>query len=158
MADYLKRELVSHTRRVCSLYKRMYRDIRYWEDDFFESRFKQLELRREFDKYKDIKDIRKGKAILEEATERFTQKIHPVHALGQPWHSFSKEGIAYGRNVESPDWVMDNWHPLEKAQYPYFFAKREAMKEEYINLWKKKMLKPSDSEHLDTRHEERKSS
>lgn len=30
---------------------------------------------------------------------------------------------------------LDYWHPLEKSQYPYFFARREQRKLEYIKLY-----------------------
>lgn len=144
--DYLKRELISHTRKVCSLYKRMARDIEFWENDFLEGRYKKLVLRSEFDKYKNIKDLREAKRLLEEGEAKLFKDIHPVHARGQPALPYAKEGIAYGRNLESPDYVMDSYHPLEKAQYPYYYAKREAMKDEYIKLWKKKMMKPGQHE------------
>lgn len=143
-ADYLKRELVSHTRKVCSLYKRMMRDIAIKDDDFFEGRYKQLLVRREFDKNKNIKDLRVAKALYIEAERQFTKDLHPYLEI-MPYHAYSKEGIAYGRNFESPDFVMDFYHPLEKAQYPYYFAKREHMKDEYIKLWKKKMLRQGES-------------
>lgn len=146
MADYLKRELISHTRRVCSLYKRMSRDIEFNNGDQLENRFSKLQLRARFDENKNIKDIRAAKAMLEEAEEEFKQTANPYHVLGQPLHQFSKEGIAYGRHLESPDYVMDFYHPLEKAQYPYYFAKREQMKKEYMNMWKKKMMKPGQDE------------
>ena len=28
--------------------------------------------------------------------------------------------------------LLDLWHPLEKAQYPYYFERREQLKKEYI--------------------------
>lgn len=137
--DYLKRELISHTRKVCSLYKRMSRDLEFWEEDLLECRYRKLLLRAEFDKYKNIKDVREGKRILEMGEKKLFNEIHPYHAHGQPLLNFAKEGISYGRNLESPDYVMDHYDPLEKAQYPYYYAKREAMKDEYLKLWKKKM-------------------
>lgn len=141
--NYLTTELVSHTRRVCSLYKKMWRDVNYWEDDFFECRIKRLQLRASFDKNKNIADMREAKALLIKTEEKFKwEQQHPAHFHGQPWHPFSKEGIAYERNLLSPDWVMDYHHPLYKAQYPYYFAKREEMKDEYLKLWTKKMTKP----------------
>ena len=139
--DYLARELVSHTRKVCSLYKRMVRDIEFWEEDFFEGRFKKLLVRAEFDKCKNIKDMRQAKALLEDGEEKFRYSQHPSHLHGPPLHAWSKDGIAYGRNLESPDYVMDYYHPLEKAQYPYYFAKREEMKDLYLKMWKKKVYK-----------------
>lgn len=145
--DYLKRETISHTRKVCSIYKRMCRDQEFWIDDRFECIFKKLQIRAEFDRNKNIRDIREAKALLDSTEHKFlTYQIHPYHKFGQPLHPYSKEGIAYGRNLESPDYVMDWYHPLEKAQYPYYFSKREQMKDEYVKLWTKKMYKPGQLE------------
>ena len=33
---------------------------------------------------------------------------------------------------------MDLWHPMEKAQFPDYFAKRVQMKKEYIEWYTKK--------------------
>lgn len=44
-------------------------------------------------------------------------------------------GVAPERVVEAPDWVLDYWHPLEKAKYPIYFRKREQRKCEYLELW-----------------------
>lgn len=142
--DYLKRELVSHTRKVCALYKSMSRDLEYWDMDLFEVRFKKLLLRQQFDQNKNIKDMRQAKVIYETTKEKFEKHdMHPYHAHGQAWFPFSKEGISYNRDLESPDSVMDFYDPLEKAKYPYYFAKREQMKDEYLRLWKKKMMNGS---------------
>lgn len=54
----------------------------------------------------------------------------------------SPGGCAFERDVEPPDWVLDYWHPLEKAQYPEFFAKREQRKKEYVAWWEKQYGKP----------------
>lgn len=50
----------------------------------------------------------------------------------------SPGGVAYGREVIPPDWVLDYWHPLEKAQYPEYFARREERKKEFVKMWEKK--------------------
>jgi hypothetical protein len=34
--------------------------------------------------------------------------------------------------------VLDQWHPLEKAQYPDYFAKRVELKKEYITWYVRK--------------------
>lgn len=44
-------------------------------------------------------------------------------------------GSASERVVTPPDWVLDYWHPLEKAHYPEYFKTREARKCEYIQKW-----------------------
>lgn len=54
----------------------------------------------------------------------------------------SPGGTAFERECNPPDWVLDSWHPLEKAQYPKYFAKREERKKEYIALWEKRWGKP----------------
>lgn len=63
--------------------------------------------------------------------------------------SLSPGGVAYDRVVTPPDWVLDYWHPLEKAQYPEYFKKREQRKKEYIAMWEKEFGKadPKDSHH-----------
>lgn len=50
----------------------------------------------------------------------------------------SPGGVAYQREVTPPDWVIDYWHPLEKAQYPEYFARREQRKKEFVKLWEQK--------------------
>jgi NADH dehydrogenase (ubiquinone) 1 beta subcomplex subunit 9 len=44
--------------------------------------------------------------------------------------------------------VVDMWHPLERAQYPEYFARREQRKKEFIERWEKKYGKAEmDSHH-----------
>lgn len=50
----------------------------------------------------------------------------------------SPGGVAYGREVIPPDWIVDYWHPLEKAQYPEYFARREQRKKEFVKMWEQK--------------------
>lgn len=38
---------------------------------------------------------------------------------------------------------MDTWHPLERAQYPEYFARRDQRKREFIERWEKKYGKPA---------------
>ncbi len=47
-------------------------------------------------------------------------------------------GVAYGREPGAPDWVMDLWHPMEKAQFPDYFTKRNELKKNYIDWYVKK--------------------
>jgi NADH dehydrogenase (ubiquinone) 1 beta subcomplex subunit 9 len=55
-------------------------------------------------------------------------------------------GAAFEREVIPPDWVLDYWHPLEKAQYPEYFARREQRKLEYVAWWEKKYGKPTETD------------
>lgn len=84
-------------------------------------------MRERFDKNKDIKDLRKAKHLLEEGEKELFSNIHyqPITFPN------SATGGAYGREVHVPDYVLDYWHPLEKAMYPKYFARREQMKNEY---------------------------
>lgn len=59
----------------------------------------------------------------------------------------SPGGCAFEREVIPPDWVLDYWHPLEKAQYPEYFARREQRKKEYVVWWEKQYGKPTANEH-----------
>lgn len=141
---YLKRDVFSHTRKVCSLYKLLCRDPYFRDLDHFEIRFKRLQIRAMFDKNKNIKDMREAKLLLEQGEQFFRENGHYDQFYGQPLHPFSKEGISYNRELHSPDYVMDWYHPLEKARFPYYFSKREAMKDEYLKVWRKKMMKPGE--------------
>lgn len=58
----------------------------------------------------------------------------------------SPNGTAFEREITPPDWVLDYWHPLEKAQYPEYFARREKRKEEYVAWWEKTYGKPKESD------------
>lgn len=146
MANHLKTDLVSYTRRVCGLYKAMIRD-QYWKNnDFLEMRYQILLIRAEFDKNKGIKDTRRAKMILERAEQKFVDNMHPCAKAGLEILPFSKDGIAYGRNEDYPDSVMDLHHPAEKSVFPYYFAKREQMKDEYLAIWDKKVRKATVKE------------
>lgn len=103
-------------------------------------------LRERFDNNADIKDMRIARKLLADGEQELFDKQHP-----QPL-SFANSpgGIAYGREVELPDWVLDYWHPLEKAQYPDYFARREQRKKEYVIWWEKqygKSEEPKDGHH-----------
>lgn len=59
----------------------------------------------------------------------------------------SPGGVAYDREQIAPDWFLDYWHPLEKAQYPEYFARREQRKKEYVEMWEKQYGKPDPNAH-----------
>lgn len=59
----------------------------------------------------------------------------------------SPGGIAEGREVDPPDWVVDFWHPLEKKQYPEYFARREQRKKDYIKFYTQLYGKPEPDHH-----------
>ncbi|KAL3288449.1 hypothetical protein HHI36_002894 [Cryptolaemus montrouzieri] len=125
--------LVTHTRKVQSLYKRVLRNLENYYDRREVFRFRAVLMRAEFDKNKNIKDMRLAKKLLQEGEEELFRTMHPIPRKFPE----SPGGVAYNRAVPVPDWLLDYWHPLEKAQYPEYFAKREEMKKEYVKLWEK---------------------
>ena len=56
---------------------------------------------------------------------------------------YSPGGICYERYFEYPDGLLDAWHPMEKAQYPHYFARREQRKQEYVRQWEAKYGRPA---------------
>lgn len=88
-------------------------------------------MRAEFDKNKDIKDLRVAKKMLEDAEKDFAK---------QEYFSYKKfpespGGCAYEREHPLPDWLLDYWDPMEKAMYPKYFALREKRKIEYEEFY-----------------------
>ncbi|XP_066262406.1 NADH dehydrogenase [ubiquinone] 1 beta subcomplex subunit 9 [Euwallacea similis] len=143
MAVNLPSGLTTHTRKVQSLYKRAIRDLEAWyfKRDVF--RYQATLMRKRFDDNKDIKDMVMAKSLLEEGEKELFKTLH--------WHPkkfpHSPGGVAYGRVVVPPDWVLDYWHPLEKAQYPEYFARREQRKKEFIKQWEQQYGKSTTFHH-----------
>ncbi|GLV36456.1 NADH dehydrogenase (ubiquinone) B22 subunit [Carabus blaptoides fortunei] len=135
--------LVSHTRKVQSLYKKALRTLECWYDRRPAYRYQAVLMRQRFDENRNIKDMRVAKELIAQGEEEVFLKQH-----WQP-RKFAKSpgGVAYEREVIPPDWVLDYWHPLEKAQYPEYFARREQRKQEYIQLWEKKYGKPNPKDY-----------
>ncbi|KYM77135.1 NADH dehydrogenase [ubiquinone] 1 beta subcomplex subunit 9 [Atta colombica] len=124
-------ELLSHQQKVCRLYKRAMRCVEDWFHKTHERRYQIALLRERFDKNKDIKDLKYAKYLLKEGEKEYFSKIHyqPIT------FAESITGGAYGRECYTPDWALDYWHPLEKAMYPKYFARREQMKDEYLKWY-----------------------
>jgi NADH dehydrogenase (ubiquinone) 1 beta subcomplex subunit 9 len=100
-------------------------------------------MRQQFEQNRDIKDPREIERVIERAEEELFLKQHP-----QPRKfANSPGGVAFEREVLPPDWIVDYWHPLEKAQYPEYFARREQRKKEYLAMWDKKYGKGTGDEH-----------
>lgn len=78
-----------------------------------------------------MRDYREIEKVVAEGEEELFLKMHP-----QP-RKFAESpgGCAYEREVVPPDWILDYWHPLEKAQYPDYFARREQRKKQFLDMW-----------------------
>ncbi|KAK3917656.1 NADH dehydrogenase [ubiquinone] 1 beta subcomplex subunit 9 [Frankliniella fusca] len=134
MATNTPFEVISHTRKVCSLYKRMTRNLQAYYHDRARFRYEATLLRAEFDKHKDEKDMIKATRLLKKAEQDLYANLHyqPIKFPSSPG------GVAYDRNAIIPDDALDFWDPVEKAFYPKYFALREQRKKEYMELWQKK--------------------
>ncbi|XP_015787933.1 NADH dehydrogenase [ubiquinone] 1 beta subcomplex subunit 9 [Tetranychus urticae] len=130
-AAHLRRIALTHKQKVLSLYKQALHVIRFSCDDFFEAKEKALELRQRFEAAKDVKDYRVAKQMLEKGQEelRLAREIEDFN------YTFSVGGTGYQQEPSRNDVLLDYWHPLEKAMYPYYFARREQRKQEYIKLF-----------------------
>ncbi|KAI8043822.1 hypothetical protein M5D96_005160, partial [Drosophila gunungcola] len=129
--------IVSHKRQVCSLYKKALRNLEAWYDRRHDYRYRAVQLRARFDENRR-KDMGEGLRLLAAGQKELFETKH-----FQPRNfANSAGGCAFEREVIPPDWLLDYWHPLEKAQYPEYFAKREQRKKEYVVWWEKQYGKP----------------
>lgn len=109
----------------------------------FQYRYQAVMMRARFEKNRSITDPRIVENFMEEGEKEMFLNQHP-----QPRKfANSPGGVAFEREVVPPDWVVDYWHPLEKAQYPEYFARREQRKAEYLAMWDKKYGKSTADEH-----------
>ncbi|CAB4061109.1 NDUFB9 [Lepeophtheirus salmonis] len=109
--------ILTHAQRVCRLYKRALRTIEDYEHNRLEAQ----------------KDLRVLAAILEAGEREHFEKKHPI-----PFKFLNDPGaLAFERTVDSPDHVLDLWHPWEKANFIDYFNKREKKKEEYHEYFEK---------------------
>lgn len=129
-------------------------------------RYRAVQMRPRFEEIMNEKDLVKSSRLLAAIKQELfnTQHYQPLYGNIQRFHfslhyytnlnvypivfgkflaPYSAGGCAYQREVNLPDWILDYWHPLEKAQYPEFFARREQRKKEYIAWWEKKYGKPN---------------
>ncbi|BFZ13253.1 hypothetical protein BsWGS_16292 [Bradybaena similaris] len=140
--SYLQTRVLSHAQKVRSLYKKAVRNLQsdYEPYDRAEFRYQAVLLRARFDENKNEVDARKAKKLLLDGQKELTLKTNP-----QPiYFPNSPGGVAYERHFPTPDWILDAWHPFEKAQYPEYFALREIRKKEYIERWEKQYGKSED--------------
>ncbi|RVE51669.1 hypothetical protein evm_003641 [Chilo suppressalis] len=125
--------LKTHSQKVCSLYKRTLRNLEAFYDRRNVYRYQAVLMRERFDKNAQVKDMRVATQLLKQGEEELFLQQHPIPRK----FPLSPGGVAYERVVQSPDWVLDYWHPLEKAQYPEYFKRREERKKEFIAMWEK---------------------
>ncbi|XP_005953318.2 NADH dehydrogenase [ubiquinone] 1 beta subcomplex subunit 9-like [Haplochromis burtoni] len=79
----------------------------------------------------------KATMMLKAGEEEFWTNQHP-----QPYiFPDSPGGTSYERYecYKVPEWVLDHWHPSEKAMYPDYFSKREQWKKLRMQSWEKEV-------------------
>ncbi|PAA55041.1 hypothetical protein BOX15_Mlig025187g2 [Macrostomum lignano] len=131
---YLRTSYLSHAQKVCRLYKAALYEVRAKHHERLDYRYHAVLLRQRFDENREVEDPIKAKALLESAYSELQAKksYFPFRWPNDPG------GVAFGRWQYYPDALLDLWHPLEKAQYPDYFARREQRKKEYIERWHQK--------------------
>uniref|UniRef100_A0A0A9W0G0 NADH dehydrogenase [ubiquinone] 1 beta subcomplex subunit 9 n=1 Tax=Lygus hesperus TaxID=30085 RepID=A0A0A9W0G0_LYGHE len=131
MASHIPTKVLNNKQKVLSLYKRALRNLESWNGWRLDYRYQAVLMRARFDENRNIKNEKKIAELLNDGEEELFRRMH-----WQP-KKFANTigGNNYGRAHETPDWVLDYWHPLEKAQYPEYFARREKRKEEFIRNW-----------------------
>ncbi|XP_069683071.1 NADH dehydrogenase [ubiquinone] 1 beta subcomplex subunit 9-like [Periplaneta americana] len=130
--------LITHKNRVCKLYKDALRNLQAWVgNNRIHFRYEAILLRERFEKNRRVTDKEEARKLLLCGEEELFRRQHycPIAFPHSPG------GKAYGREVVPPDWVLDYWHPLEKAQYPEYFARREKRKEEFVKMWNRKYMR-----------------
>ncbi|XP_019628861.1 PREDICTED: NADH dehydrogenase [ubiquinone] 1 beta subcomplex subunit 9-like [Branchiostoma belcheri] len=138
---------LSHAQRVCRLYKRASRHLESWcvmRDKF---RYEATLLRARFDEHKDEVDMVKAVKLLKAGEEEFLQRQHP-----QPYiFPDSPGGTTYERYqaYQHPDWLLDHWHPSERARYPEYFKKREQRLKLVKEAWEKEQREKQDKKYTD---------
>ncbi|XP_008329067.1 NADH dehydrogenase [ubiquinone] 1 beta subcomplex subunit 9 isoform X2 [Cynoglossus semilaevis] len=128
---------LTHRQKVLRLYKRSLRHVESWAVHRDKYRYFACMLRARFEENKNEKDMLKATQLLKAGEEEFWDKQHP-----QPYiFPDSPGGTSYERYecYKLPEWVLDYWHPSEKAQYPDYFAKREQWKKLRLQTWSREV-------------------
>ncbi|KAM9384843.1 NADH dehydrogenase [ubiquinone] 1 beta subcomplex subunit 9 [Pholidichthys leucotaenia] len=128
---------LTHQQKVMRLYKKSLRHLESWCVFRDKYRFYACLLRARFDENKHEKDMVKATMLLKAGEEEFWTNQHP-----QPYYfPDSPGGTSYERYecYKAPEWVLDYWHPSEKAMYPDYFSKREQWKKLRLQSWDKEV-------------------
>ncbi|KAM3188191.1 hypothetical protein ACTXT7_000770 [Hymenolepis weldensis] len=140
---YLRTKLIPHAQQVCNLYKAALYNIKAQKLDNFEYRYEAVLLRARFDQNRNVTDTKQAKKLLDDGWKELQKNKAAFPYL----YPTSPGGVAYERyDYHQPDYFLDLWHPLEKQQYPDYFALREKRKAEFMERWKKRYGEPKEDE------------
>ncbi|XP_033980068.1 LOW QUALITY PROTEIN: NADH dehydrogenase [ubiquinone] 1 beta subcomplex subunit 9 [Trematomus bernacchii] len=128
---------LTHPQKVLRLYKKSLRHLESWSDNRHDYRFHACVLRGRFDDNIAEKDMVKATMLLKTGEEEFWTKQHPCPYIFPD----SPGGTSYERYecYRVPEWVLEHWHPSEKAVYPDYFSKREQWKKLRLESWDKEI-------------------
>ncbi|KAK2186005.1 hypothetical protein NP493_215g07037 [Ridgeia piscesae] len=132
--SYLQTNVISHASRVKRLYKEALRQLQSYYVYRHTYRYQAVLMRARFDEHTSEIDMVKAKKLVLDGEKELFLKQHPQRIR----FANSVGGVSFGREVLQPDWTLDMWHPLERQQYPEYFARREQRKKEYIKRWEDK--------------------
>ncbi|KAF7256092.1 hypothetical protein EG68_06689 [Paragonimus skrjabini miyazakii] len=128
---YLRSKLIPHAQQVCRLYKAALYDMKARHENILDFRYSAVLLRARFEENRDIKDEILAKRLLEEGWKEYNATRYPFPFR----YPTAPGGVAYERTSHIYDIQLDFWHPLEKLQYPDYFARREKRKQEFVERW-----------------------
>jgi len=131
------RQILTHSQRVCRLYKKAYRTTEDWAPERWLFRFNACVLRARFDETRSIKDMRVLAKMLEDGERECWEQQHYDPSVFKT----DPGGIVYNRESVAPDWVFDYWHPWEKVQTMDFFDKRQQLKKDFNEYYEKSLTK-----------------
>lgn len=131
------KSILSHSQRVCRLYKSAYRALEEHAKHRWMFRLEAVELRAKFDATRKEQDMRKLAAMVQAGEEEVFANRHlqPLIFKNDP------EGICYHREDDPFDVLVDYWHPWEKAQFIDYFETREKRKSDYEEYYKNSIMK-----------------
>ncbi|VDN37493.1 unnamed protein product [Dibothriocephalus latus] len=78
-----------------------------------------------------------------EENRHITDPIKAKKLLEEGWAELKKKKFAFPYLCR----LVDNWHPLEKLQFPDYFARREKRKAEFVERWKLRYGEPEPQTH-----------
>ncbi|XP_033755275.1 NADH dehydrogenase [ubiquinone] 1 beta subcomplex subunit 9-like [Pecten maximus] len=130
--SYMTTRAINHGQLVKTLYKQALRAHETTTNYRLDYRFGAVRIRAMFEKYRNERDMDKVNQLM-----AYTEKMIFLTIPKTKQFEHCPRGIAHGRYDVSPDMVFDAYHPLEKAAYPKYFAKRELAKRDHILWWEK---------------------
>ncbi|KAH8866642.1 NADH dehydrogenase [ubiquinone] 1 beta subcomplex subunit 9 isoform 3 [Schistosoma japonicum] len=131
---HLRSRLISHGQKVCQLYKAALNDLKSKHSTILDYRYHAVLIRARFEENRNIKDEILARKLVEDGWNEFER----VRSTFQFKYPTSPKGAAFQREPSFEDCLYDTWHPLEKQQYPDYFARREKRKKKFIEAWVKR--------------------